>query len=50
MVEKIHVLKSQINPVGEFGPVALMFLEQAEQQYDHIRTFPGCNPNMIDNV
>ena len=50
MVEKIHVLKSQINLVGEFGPAILMFLEQAEQQYDQIKTFLGCNPNMIDNV
>ena len=50
MVEKILVLKSQINPVGEFGPAVLMFLEQAEQQYDQIKTFLGCNPNMIDNV
>ena len=45
-----RVLKSQINPVGEFGPAVLMFLEQAEQQYDQIKTFLGCNPNMIDNV
>ena len=50
MVEKIRVLKSQINLVGEFDLAVLMFLEQVEQQYDQIKTFLGCNPNMIDNV
>ena len=50
MVEKIRVLKSQINPVGEFGPTLLTFLEHAEQQYDQIKTFLRCNPNKIDNM